>query len=528
MTPRSLLLISAAAIAGWGTGAVVRSRPPENRHAERATSPEGPERPIARKPPLEATVPPPSAAPPRSTDTLETLKPLRGGELHARLALWLIDASPEDIAAFWTHYQATMTEGELSPPVALMMVDGMGTGWHEITELVFYHWMRRDPSAAMAAAKGDRAEFLAWQAWTAQDPRSAIDAATGEGKHVMEDVARALGVYQPSWLRQHLEELPESVRRMAVDAMIGNESDDAAANLRFLAKQGYGLRPESFTAAIRDDPWAAYDWIEYLEKSGNVRQAREQRDEFIRLAGEEHPEVIDALARTTPEGALKREMEDALFRNRLATDPQGAIEEAMETRAPAVAVNRLAEAGRMLVPSDPERAFELAKRMFDSCPDAFDTSIRIDDPYGSTSYGGAPNGGPEFAKALMAIDAARVLDLAVAGKDNGTSSSTFSHLTRMWSATDPEGLSAWAEAQPDDIHDAALQALIVHHMGQAENALNAAVRIRGSNRSSDVEDLLSRWHATDPVAAADWLPNSGLPPAEIEAFKAKFPREPAP
>ncbi|RYD48990.1 MAG: hypothetical protein EOP83_25745, partial [Verrucomicrobiaceae bacterium] len=204
-------------------------------------------------------VPPASATPLRSADTLETLKLLRGGELHARLALWLIDASPEDIAAIWDHYRTTLTEEDFRPSMAVLSVNGMGTGRFEVSELILYHWMRHDPASAMAAAKRDRAEHLAWQVWTAMDPGGAFDAAVIDGQSALGEVARALGIYQASWLRQHLDELPENARRIALDAITQNEGDDPGANLRFLAKQGYGFRPESFSAAIRDDPWAAYD-----------------------------------------------------------------------------------------------------------------------------------------------------------------------------------------------------------------------------------------------------------------------------
>ncbi|MEK7950207.1 hypothetical protein [Luteolibacter soli] len=532
MTPRSLLLISATAIAGWATGAIIREDTPVAAGSTAELPSPASERAVARKPPLEATVPPPSMTPLRSTDTLETLKPLRGGDLHARLALWLIDASPEDISAFWDHYRSTLTEEDLRPSNALMAVDGgMGTGRFEISELILYHWMRHDPLAAMAAAKRDHEEYQAWRAWTALDPQAAFDAALADGKRSVEDVARALGIYQASWLRQHLDDLPEEARKIALEANTGNEGDDPGATLRFLAKHGYGFRPDSFAVAIRDDPWAAYDWVEYLAESGNGRQAREQRDEFIRLAGEEHPEVIEALLRTTPEGALKRKMEDSLFRSRLSTDPEGAIQEAMTTKAPALAVDRLGEAGKMLASTDPERAFELAKRMFDTCPDAFDTSITIHHPGGSASYGGTPNQGPAFAKALMEIDPGRVLDLAVAGNDNSTRSSTFSRLLDDWSKMDPQGLSTWADGQSDEnVHDAALYPLLMESQerGDFAGALSTISRIQGSHRAHYTASTFTSWVEGDPAAAAEWLKGSGLPAAEVETLRKKLPTSPEP
>lgn len=527
MTPRSLLLVSAAAMAGWAAGMALRG---DREAGDAPSAPEPQAQSTSRKPAIEATVPPPSSVPLRSIDTLESLKVLKGGELHARLALWLIDAPPEEIAAFWNHYRNTWTEEDLRPPMALLAVGGWGTGRNEIGGLIFFHWSRHDPAAALAAAKEAGQDYLAWRGWAARDPRGALEAALAAGKSATEEVARTLGLYQPAWVRTHFDELPEGLRGTALEGLIHDESgNDPAANLRFLAKLGYGLTPGSLAAAIRDDPWAAYDWIEHLEESGNGSRARSDREEFIRAAGEEHPEVIEALLRTTPEGALRRQMEAALFRNRLAVDPEGAIREALETRAPAVAVKRLAEAGKMLVKSDPERAFELAKHLFEVCPDAFDSSIKIQrGPMTTTHIGGEPNGGADFAKALMARDPARVLDLAVAGNGNGSDSSTFSQLARMWSEMDPESLGQWAAGQVDEVHDAAGYHLVMYHQQRGDFAAenDAVARLRGSQREDFLQNSLSRWHAADPAAAAAWLDRSSLPAAEVEALRKHLPAEP--
>lgn len=526
MTPRALLLVTAAAVSGWAAGEALRRDPVA---AAAVPAQEAQAQAAPRKPAIEPTVPPASAVPLRSLDTRESLEGLKGGELHARLALWLIDAPPEEIAAFWEHYRTTWTEEDLRPPMALLAVGGWGTGRNEIGELIFLHWSRHDPAAALAAAKAAGQDYLAWRGWAAHDPRAALDAALADGKVAADEVARALGLYQPAWVRAHFDELPEDLRGTALEGLIADESgNDPAANLRFLAKLGYGLTPGCLAAAIRDDPWAAYDWIEHLEESGHGSRARSDREEFIRTAGEEHPEVIEALLRTTPEGALKRQMEAALFRNRLATDPEGAIREALETRAPAVAVKRLADAGTVLLESDPERAFELAKHLF-GFPDAFDSSIKIQrDGTTTVHLGGEPNGGADFAKELMARDPARVLDLAVAGNGNGSDSTTFSQLARMWSEMDPEGLGTWAAGQADEVHDAAGYHLVMHHQQRGDFAAesDAVARLRGSQRKTYLQDTLTRWHAADPAAAAAWLDRSSLPAAEVEALRNHLPAEP--
>ena len=183
----------------------------------------------------------------------------------------------------------------------------------------------------------------------------------------------------------------------------------------------------------------------------------------------------------------------------------------------------------MLVASDPERAFELAKHLFEVCPDAFDSSIKIQRGDTTTTHiGGEPNRGADFAKELMARDPARVLDLAVVGNGNGADSATFSYLARTWSEMDPEGLSEWAAGQADEVHDAAGYHLVMYHQQRGDFAAenDAAARLRGLQRVSILQNTLTRWHAADPAAAAAWLDRSSLPAAEVESLRKHLPAAP--
>ncbi|MEO7097731.1 MAG: hypothetical protein ABI162_00085 [Luteolibacter sp.] len=60
-----------------------------------------------------------------STDTLETLATLDNDSLYSRLALWMMDASEQDIAAYW----ATAKDKKDRP--------------NQITDLIFIHWTWR-------------------------------------------------------------------------------------------------------------------------------------------------------------------------------------------------------------------------------------------------------------------------------------------------------------------------------------------------------------------------------------------------
>jgi hypothetical protein len=91
--------------------------------------------------------------------------------------------------------------------------------------------------------------------------------------------------------------------------------------------------------------------------------------------------------------------------------------------------------------------------------------------------------------------------------------------------SDPEGLSAWADAQVDDIHDSALYPLLMQSKGKGDfsDALTTIARIRGSHRKNYTENTFTSWAEADPTAAANWLQGSGLPAAEVEVLRKKLP-----
>lgn len=93
----------------------------------------------------------------KSEDTVETLLAADPQSLYARLAAWIIDATEEEIAAYWNGYK-----------------DGKRTS--DITELVFIHWTRLNPRGAIAAVAGSEDEDHAWWAWAAHDPKGALAA----------------------------------------------------------------------------------------------------------------------------------------------------------------------------------------------------------------------------------------------------------------------------------------------------------------------------------------------------------------
>ena len=72
----------------------------------------------------------------RSDDTIASLAEVSAPELYDRLALSLLDASPQDIQEFWGSYQNRTDRS------------------NDLNDLVFISWTRVDPESAIAAAEG--------------------------------------------------------------------------------------------------------------------------------------------------------------------------------------------------------------------------------------------------------------------------------------------------------------------------------------------------------------------------------------
>ncbi|MCW1921427.1 hypothetical protein OKA05_02615 [Luteolibacter arcticus] len=459
---------------------------------------------------------------------MESLIAAPPGELYGRLALWLIDASETDLAAFWNHHRKKTPEIGLSNSWVRRLQPELLQA-SEIRELILIHWTRLNPHGALESAKGSPHESGVWRAWAVCDPDQAFAAALVAGEYAVDEVVAGLGRFQSEWLRKHFDELPESARRSALAGIEeGAGGADPLATLEFLRKHQGKFNREVFDTLVRKDPLAAYEWIEKHGRSirGDLPgESLDVLDHFIRTASEQHPAVIGRLAATAPPGALKRKLEDELFKQLLRSDPEAAIQEATAAKAPKSAARQLAWAGQTLVETDPERAFELAGKLFAICPDSFTQGIELRHGDHSITTAGEPNGVNEFSMALVAKDPARVMELALAGNGNGPGSQTFSQLSNQWSSADIEGFSDWVALQSDvSIRDAASVRILHRHQdaGRFSDAIRWAAGIQGPQRVSYLGSVLLHWNAADGDAAARWLDQSGLPPEEADQLRKKL------
>jgi len=430
----------------------------------------------------------------RSTDTLEELMEAGGGVAYERLALWLLDAGVEEIEAYFEQHKATPGRDR------------------DVTDLLMIAWTRVDPKGALAAVAGTGYEEYAWWAWAAHDPRAALEEVKATSPNRIPNVAWGIGEFHPEWLREHIDEIPASGRANALTGLAKwGETDAPAETLEFLKKHGWDPPPEMLGHYVRRDPWEAYEWMKERGASlaGQSLYGDSPMDSLLKLMGESHPEVLEQVAEQTPAGAEKREIEAILFESLMKEDFDAAMEVAKGTRAPRVAVERLAAVGQRLLRSDPERAFEIADSMLDMGMDKMQRMTRIVYSGGESSSwsGGGPAG--DLLDMLLLQDPARVLTMVGQRSEAGVESSspTTRRLAETWANRDVDGFAAWVDASGDPEIAGRYDGVILNHYRSEyrfEEAMNWWTGVGEPGQQNYVR-VIQEWSRVDPEQARLWV-----------------------
>lgn len=428
----------------------------------------------------------------RSDETLESLIAQGGNVTYAGLALWLVDASGPEIAAYWESHRNNSLNG-----------DSNG----DLRRLIFYNWTRLDPQAAISAAAGTQWASAPWSAWGAVDPPAALAAA---GPEQMKSVAGGIGQMQPEWLREHFDQIPEEARRNALNGlMTWKEDSDHVARLDFLMAQGMGFNPAAFKTLARKDPWAAYEWLEKNDKL----DAREggTMDVLLTTMKDAHPEDLERLAATIPSGALQQKVEDAILENLLATDPAAALARAKSTDAPLIAAKRLAIIGNSLLASDPEKAFGIGADILAASPFQLAPERRIEIGNDSSSWGASDYTAQTFMESLLIKDPGRTLDMTTVGQE--TASKPFQELAGKWAERDLVSFTEWVNRQPASQIRSAAAGQVANQLtsqGHFQEAAEWAI----SGDKGNLYNLAWRWARSNRAEASGWLDTADLPESE--------------
>lgn len=441
----------------------------------------------------------------RSSDTLETITALDDGSLYSRLALWLMDASESDIAAYWQTYRQKKNRA------------------NEIADLVFINWARLNAQAAIAATAGTPDDHYAWWAWACHDPKASLSAAIAANKDRVNNVAWGIGEFQGDWLRAHFDEIPESGRDNALRGLTKwDDTDKPEEILEFLKKHGNDFNSRIFGTLIRKDPWAAYDWIQKNETTiaSNYGSTENAMELLVKTMGETQPDALERLAEQTPSGEARRKMEAVLFENLLKTDPDAALEQAESTKAPRIAAERLATVGLSLAQSDPDKALELTHKLFSIYPDALDGMTLVRFPNGSSGSGSSMKEVQELMNGLMDKNPAKVLEMIPPDGKRSDGGRSFTQLANKWATNDLVAYTNWVNQQTDPAVRDPAASVVVNQLTQQQQ-FQEAVEWASSTETTkgNMFNIFYQWNRSNPAEAKTWLESADISDAQKVSFR---------
>jgi hypothetical protein len=442
---------------------------------------------------------------PVSTDTLESVMAIEGDPSFKRLAAWMMQASEPEIAAYWQFYRQKKDRS------------------NEINDLIFIHWTRLDPKAAIAASTGTPDEHYAWWAWACHDPKQALATAVSDRPDRINNVAWGLGEFHANWVMEHFQEIPEGARDNAIRGMVKwDDSPDPKRILDFLRENGKGFNQRMFKSLVRKDPWEAYEWI----KANGSAIANYGGPEFATRAlvdtmKDSSPEMLEQFASRLPAGDMKRKVEAVLFEALVVSDPNQALAQASATKSSAVAVERFATLALALSKMDPGRALEVARRMFEANPAALISHSVIEGP-GSMSYtSSSDQTAMKLVDRLLAIDPAAVMEMQSVSAGRSDASS-FQTVASKWAEQDFPAYAEWVNNQTvPEVRDEAAGVVISRLRSDAhyEEALEWAMSSEKLRRDHLLQ-LATTWNRSDPEGAGVWLKSAPLTESERENFQS--------
>lgn len=432
----------------------------------------------------------------RSRHTAESLLARPAGDLYGDLALWLLDADEAEISALWQDYRLRPNPDDA------------------IIRLMFLHWTRLDPRAAIAGEEDQ--EWQAWCAWALHDPESALAAVSKHLSAVMETIAE----FHPKWLRAHFHEFSDDQKSAAISAMRNiTDTSDPTAAMEFARKCGdEALVGTALRALIEKDPVSAWDWIERNPAQANkVFGGGDSAMEFlIQSIAPEQRDDLERIAALTPPGALKRQMEAKQFKQLVIDDPDTALAEAKATKAPRIAAQRLAEVGKTFLHANTEKAFETAETLISLDPAARAQAIEVRYPDGKEEVW--PDDGPpeiwRFLSGLSIKDSTRTLGLILPGTPDPEESAFFESLTSSWAERDLAAYTAWVNEQTDPLVREPAARQVVSGLLKLQQYGEALDWVMSMNQPEHCRPhaVYQRWRESHPQEAQAWLASAKLPP----------------
>jgi len=431
----------------------------------------------------------------RSDHTLEDLLALPPEDLYNHLALWLVDASTDEMAAYWN---ATKNDKNASD---------------KIRDLLFVRWTLSDPLGAIKAAADTQASHIPWWAWAKNDPSAAFEYTMTHDRSRVEVVLRSIGQSDPKRALKLLNDHPDLPQTTGLSGILfGLTRDDpeAAVKLAIQNPNQYDHRP--LQAWIRDDPHAAFDWYQVNRASNSPFSSLWDR-ELIKTLSTESPELLAEFASKLPYGALRRQFESAAFDNLIRNNPAKALEQARNNPSPVLATEQLTKIASNLASEDPQQTRSLLTEILGKNPNFLQRETHTYYPNGSSTDGGDISDGRILIQNLLNIDPQGTFQQLVDADPSESLNPTTHQAASLWIQKDPAAFADWTAAQSNDRIRNQGYELLIAQLAESKNfesAIQYAGNLDETMRASQTSRILHYWKSDDPAAATKWSEANGI------------------
>ena len=412
------------AVLGYFAGSLVRTQQ-QAANDEETSSGGGASLKTNRAPAVQSVI--------RSDDTIASLAEVPAPELYDRLALWLLDASPQDMQEFWGSYQDRTDQS------------------NDLNDLVFISWTRIDPESAIAAAEGTEFAKYPWWAWACHEPETALKEvlARYQGQENAEPIGNVMwgiGEFHPEWLREHINELPEKwMRERALSGYVKwADTENPRESIEFLQEQNWTINKKTILALGREDPIEAYELALKLSSDGNNYRYRDLASEVIESLVSEDPGLLDQLKDHIKAPAQQIKIGLLQFEQLLKNDPEAAQKMAESSKG-WLQQDQLTGLGRHYLKTDPAKALEIAGSILSVGKEPFSRWSRVSYENGSSASGMGEPPAEAFIKQLFDSDPGGLLNQMVSTE--GEPVPSFARVGPELAAANIEAYANWVSNQ---------------------------------------------------------------------------------
>jgi hypothetical protein len=435
----------------------------------------------------------------KSPDNLSDLLAVPGDSLYARLALWLLDADTEDIAAFWENYQSRENRDRSD----------------DITELIFIAWTRLDPQGAIAAVADTPDATRPWQAWACHDPDAALASARNSDDSHLYSVLRGIGEFHPDWVYEHIDELPGYLHLHLLHGFSKwpqTEDPEKVIRLRdsvhMMASDSAGPNPGDLLSLARQDPQKLVELRDELSDT-NFQNAME---DFLLTLETRDPALLSKIADQLASPVERIDLKLNAQRHLARQDPAAALQAYRDETNPIAKRKQRDILGAVLVKENPDAAFELLADW--ASADRRDSELTLENEDGRNLFHAEIESSESlFLDELIIEDPRRT---AATFRQNSASptgeasdaSDLEQEFTKRWAKLDLEGYSDWVVENKDSPNYAPLTETLVHELSRLRE-YEAAVQWLDtlppdSSYQKNPARFYQNWLKTNPDAALYW------------------------